>query len=195
MRQSHPAPNQGPVDIGIVGVDCREGGIEIDSGKVIATLFTQQIAHKRRGKQQLSVVGGFGLRFGFGGRHQHRQPRQHPQLRGVTAVGLHALLNIVTVGFGFSQIAVRAKDHIGNPGRQIAPIFGLSGLHNHRVTLGRTRYVERTIDGEPCAVVIDRMHLSAINLAIYHRRWRPTIPQAFYQRHEFAGAVVARRMS
>jgi hypothetical protein len=190
-RLVQPAFDQRLVGVGVVGVEFGQGRIEVDLTEVEPALLAQKVANDLVVVEQLVVVLGplFGL--GLGRRGDHRQARQHAQLVGRAAVADQTLAQIVVVGFGLVDVAVGREDHVGDAGREVAPVGRLASLNNDRMALGRARNVERAAHFEPLALVVDGVDALGLDLAIDKGVVLPAIPQLFDQRHHFASAVVA----
>ena len=75
-----------------------------------------------------------------------------------------------------------AEDDLGGFGRELAAVVGRAGLHDDGLTLRRARNVERPADVVELPVVIEHVHLAAIEedaalLVAEERVLVPGIPQ------------------
>ena len=88
------------------------------------------------------------------------------------------------------------EDHIGGGGAQLAALFGVTGLENHRLALGRALDIQRAHHREVFALVIQAVQLARVEKlpsgTVAHKRIVfVRIPQPLHHLNVFGGTPVA----
>ena len=85
----------------------------------------------------------------------HRIEASHDfQMLGGAAKFGHAAFDVVVEGFGLLEGWGHGEDHLGILGGELLAGLGRPGLHDHRMTLRRTRHVQRPTNREILAFVV-----------------------------------------
>src|SRR5262245_23104564 len=108
----------------------------------------------------------------------------------------HPSFDVIVVAFRRFNIEMRTEDRFRKSGCELASLVGSTGLHQHWVTLGRTRNVERSAHLTILSDVIEIVHLFRVEeqtafLVPYEGVVVPGIPKAFHDRRELVRALVA----
>src|SRR6187399_1511033 len=80
---------------------------------------------------------------------------------------------------------MRREDDFSRCRSELAPVLRLAGLHHHWMSLNRARCVERTLDAEMSALVVDVVHLvrvveAAARLVTDEGVVLPAVPQGLH---------------
>src|SRR3954447_14849298 len=102
---------------------------------------------------------------------------------GGSAERRHTSLDVVVEALRLTEALRQREDHVCRFGSKDLPDLRGARLHDHGMTLRRTRNVQRTLDREILGFVIKDMKLVGVKVTscrsvAYKRIIIPTIPQA-----------------
>ena len=115
---------------------------------------------------------------------------------GVAAVAAGAALDVGIKSLGLVDLGLGGEHHVGGARRELAPGLRRAGLRHHRPALRRAGDVERSLDLEVLADVVEEVDLVAVHvdaalLVAQQAAVFPAVPQADHDLVEFGGALVA----
>ena len=137
---------------------------------------------------------GAGL-FAGGGQVQ-AQARQQPNPGGVAAVAQGPLREIATQFQGGFLVGRRGEHQVCHRGGKVAPRCRCTCLDQRDARAGVGGQVERPLDLEVLAVMVDGMHLGRVSIVAagavdLQCRVGETGPQLLHHRRKFGGALIA----
>ena len=115
---------------------------------------------------------------------------------GRAAVFRHAALQVGIGGLGRLQLLHHREHDVGGARRQLQSRRRAAGLDDDRMALRAARHVDRALDLEEPALVVERAHLAGIDVTAGRlvgddRAVVPAIPQPADDIDELVGALVA----
>ena len=102
--------------------------------------------------------------FGVGVADDRGRGRDDLEVVAAPAVAGQPSLDVGVERLAVGVARVAAEDHVGVLGGELAPTVGVAGLDQHRVALRAARHVERPVDRElPAAMVEGRIAVGSTN--------------------------------
>ena len=167
----------------------RQGAVEIVFGKAVADALFQQ----RHGAFDVGPAVQFLQLFAglFEAPADDRHETRHYRDAGRIAAKLRdPRLEAGVEGLRFGNSLLGGEDDIGGAGGEVLSRAGGAGLNENRVPLRRARNIERSLDREIFAFVVENMHLFRIDvttclLVLDESIVVPAVPQTAHHIHIF----------